>query len=117
MEWTAVKDADQLLADGLLVGFAPERNYRHVPTPNVPRERQLQYRGCSCILLHTRPSRLGLSRFRNDRHCSSTIRKERNMKTSLAILAAAALMVSATVGLKSTPANACYSNKSALCGA
>ena len=40
------------------------------------------------------------------------------MKTSLAIvLAAAALMVSATVGLKSTPANACYSNKSALCGA
>jgi hypothetical protein len=39
------------------------------------------------------------------------------MKTSLAIvLAAAALMVSATVGLKSTPANACYSNKSALCG-
>jgi hypothetical protein len=40
------------------------------------------------------------------------------MKTSLAIvLAAAALMVSATVGLKSTPANACYSNKSPLCGA
>ena len=40
------------------------------------------------------------------------------MKTSLAIvLAAAALMVSATVGLKSSPANACYSNKSALCGA
>ena len=37
------------------------------------------------------------------------------MKTSLAIvLAAAALMVSATVGLKSTPANACYSNKSPL---
>ena len=40
------------------------------------------------------------------------------MKTSLAIvLAAAALMVSATVDLTSTPANACYSNKSALCGA
>ena len=36
------------------------------------------------------------------------------MKTSLAIVvAAAALMVSATVG----PANACYSNKGALCGA
>jgi hypothetical protein len=36
------------------------------------------------------------------------------MKTSLAIvLVAAALVVSATVG----SANACYSNKSALCGA
>ena len=36
------------------------------------------------------------------------------MKTSLAIvLTAAALMVSATV----SPANACYSNKSPLCGA
>jgi len=40
------------------------------------------------------------------------------MKTSLAIvLAAAALVFSATAGLKSTPANACYSNKSPLCGA
>jgi hypothetical protein len=41
------------------------------------------------------------------------------MKTSLAIvLAAAVLMVSATVGLKSSAANACYSNKSpGLCGA
>jgi hypothetical protein len=41
------------------------------------------------------------------------------MKTSLAIvLAAAALMVSATVGLKSSTASACYSNKSpGLCGA
>jgi len=40
------------------------------------------------------------------------------MKTSLTIvLAAAALVVSATVGLKSSAANACYSNKSPLCGA
>jgi hypothetical protein len=40
------------------------------------------------------------------------------MKTSLAIvLAAAALVFSATVSMKSTPANACYSNRSALCGA
>src|SRR5262245_34844380 len=33
---------------------------------------------CSFILLHTRTSRLGLSRFRNDRLWSSTIRKERS---------------------------------------
>ena len=40
------------------------------------------------------------------------------MKTSLAILlVATALVFSATVGLKSTPANACYSKKSVLCGA
>ena len=40
------------------------------------------------------------------------------MKTSLAIvLAAAALVFSATVSLNSTPASACYSNKSPLCGA
>ena len=40
------------------------------------------------------------------------------MKTSLAIvLAAAALVFSATVSMKSTPANACYSNKSPICGA
>jgi hypothetical protein len=40
------------------------------------------------------------------------------MKTSLAIvLAAAALVFSGSVGLKPTPANACYSNKSVLCGA
>src|SRR6476646_3177992 len=66
-----------------------------------------------------------LGRARTTCHASGMIvtahrRSERsgNMKTSLAIVfAAAALMVSATVGLKSTPANACYSNKSALCGA
>ena len=40
------------------------------------------------------------------------------MKTSLAIvLAAAALVFSATVSLNSTAASACYSNKSPLCGA
>src|SRR5262245_45756949 len=33
--------------------------------------------GCGFILLHTRTSTHDLSRFRNDRHCSSTIRKER----------------------------------------
>ena len=40
------------------------------------------------------------------------------MKTSLAIvLAAAALVFSATVSLNPTAASACYSNKSPLCGA
>ena len=70
-----------MLTNGLLVGFAPaiERNCRHGPTPNAARQRQSrQHRGCSCIPLHTRTSRLGLSRFRNDRLLSSTIRKERS---------------------------------------
>ena len=34
VEWPAVKDADQLLTNGLLIGFAPaiERNCRHALT-------------------------------------------------------------------------------------
>ena len=41
VERAAVEDAVHLLTNGLLVGFAPvfERNYRHSPTPNVPRKR------------------------------------------------------------------------------
>jgi hypothetical protein len=39
------------------------------------------------------------------------------MKTSLAIVLAAALVFGATVSLKSTPASACYANKDPLCGA
>src|SRR5262245_30351370 len=71
---------DQLLANGLLVGLAPaiERNFRYVSNskrakkaPTPPKS------GCGFILLHTRTSTHDLSRFRNDRHCSSMIRKER----------------------------------------
>ena len=55
MEWAAVKDADQLLANGLLVGFAPgiERNCRHVPTPGtLKRRRPLGVRGAACTLTY-----------------------------------------------------------------
>ena len=40
MEWAAVKDADQLFANGLLVRFAPAigRNCHHVPTPGTLKE-------------------------------------------------------------------------------
>jgi hypothetical protein len=38
------------------------------------------------------------------------------MKTSLAIVLAAALVFGATASLKPTAASACYSNKSPLCG-
>src|SRR6476659_3267022 len=77
MERAAFKDADQLLTNGLLVGFAPaiERNCRHGLTPNAARQPSPASIG---IPLHTRTSRLGLSRFRIDRFLSSTIRKERS---------------------------------------
>ena len=41
VERTAVLDAVQLVTNGLLVGLGPvfELNFRHVPTPNVPRKR------------------------------------------------------------------------------
>src|SRR6476620_6951259 len=64
VEWAAVKDADQLLSNGLLVGFAPgiERNCRHVP--NSKRAEKVPpptISGCSFIPLHTRTSGHALS--------------------------------------------------------
>src|SRR5262249_49111935 len=59
MEWAAVKDADQLLANGLLVGFAPAigRNSRHAPTPRtLKRHRALRRWGGSIL----QPTRHGL---------------------------------------------------------
>ena len=55
MEWAAVKDADQLLANGLLVGFAPAigRNCRHAPTPRtLKRRRALRRRGTACTVTY-----------------------------------------------------------------
>ena len=41
VEWSAFEDAVQLLANGLMVGFAPaiERNCHHAPTPKTLKKR------------------------------------------------------------------------------
>src|SRR6476646_5368438 len=59
-----------------------------------------QHRGCSCIPLHTRTSRLGLSRFRNDRCCHRRSERSAAMKTSLAIVLAVAAL---TIGTATVP--------------
>src|SRR3546814_921908 len=110
MELAAVKDADQLLTNGLLVGFAPatERNCRHGLTPNAARRRQSrQHRGVVAY-------RYILGRAGSACHASGMIvcchrRSERSaaMKTSLAIvLAVAALISGATVSLNPGTASA-----------
>jgi len=105
------KDADQLRTNGLLVGFAPaiERNYRHVPTPNVPR-RPRQCRG-------TVSYRYILGLEGTACHASGMVvrchrRSERNvaMKTSLGI-ATIAVVFSAILSLAPTVATADYSGK------
>src|SRR5262245_9133221 len=60
------EDADQLLTNGLLVGFAPatERNCRHVPTPRTLKGAGPCDVGCRLIRYHTttnaaRPAILG----------------------------------------------------------
>src|SRR5262245_54762497 len=65
-ERAAVKDADQLLTNGLLVGFAPatKRNCRHVPTPRTLKGAGPCDVGCRPIRYHTttnaaRPAILG----------------------------------------------------------
>src|SRR6476661_9052522 len=72
-----------------------------------------QHRGCSCIPLHTRTSRLGLSRFRNDRCCHRRSERSADMKTSLAIvLATIALTFGAMLSFTSGVAAHDYGNLS-----
>jgi hypothetical protein len=116
LEWATMDDAVQFLANGSLIGFAPaiEGACRHVPTPNVPRERQPRQNRGSFILLHTRTSGYDLSRFRFDDQ-----KRSADMKTLLAIALAAATLTIGTVTLApiSTTAVAGGGGPDKWCGA
>src|SRR5262249_3554516 len=65
---SAGENAGELLADGLLLGFAPviERNDRHAPTPIARDDGALERQSGPLILLHTRPIGHELSPWRID---------------------------------------------------